>query len=714
VAHGIGVGVRRVRKKTSRYDDDHDDGESVAAAAAKASAATAPNDIHDDDDAFNAPQPPLRKRMVQPRRAAPAQLLRAAEPAVAHVPVEPAPPVPRPPAPAPHVDSPAPAQAMPPLRGVSRVRVAFESSAPVFDVDFYNLEVRTEWLLTLTHLLCFASTQFRFCLLPLGNKLGARVGLRGAVQLLVDPPVFVRQADHSALIEALCACDDGSMVLTKPNYTRFDYRKEEGGENDFDGDVDTAPVPFAVTAAFTTASRLVAVLRTVGVSTVRTTRFNGKTPLADFIAMYAPYIVTDPWSQSVLDVSAVVRIDDGTSIALVGATGLGVSVMELCGALGEQCGSVSAGPLLLGDGLRYLSTWIYSSRLVHHLKADGLKSTLQSHDSVRQAAEYRRRLVPALEQWCAKVESPQFRDRRRLGELRFEVRVQIDHGAFLGTWDDLLERTALWSLDAFERAYAAKAVQCKLVLISVADYVANVRAELARLQNPKYQVGFSVHGQASSINAVKLRFCDMLACVGMHVGLRMCNCINRAAVRNQIDPSYAEVDAGGSIFDAGFVAVEPQLPPLPLADTRPNARAFVLFIGGRMDNRATANYLAAKQRREHLRQFGYDLPPVPFTANDSLGRKVQQQRPQQRLEALFGDEAQVAFANEHPLLNPHEALRMQMFAQLDIIPKGNKFTIKKNGQFVKGSTASTVEKVLDIMMEQHRGDWQQFDQKKTS
>ena len=191
----------------------------------------------------------------------------------------------------------------------------------------------------------------------------------------------------------------------------------------------------------------------------------------------------------------------------------------------------------------------------------------------------------------------------------------------------------------------------------------------------------------------------------MHPGLRLSNCVNRAAVQLKLDPTFDEVDAGGSIFDAGYQYVEPQLPPLPAAAAPHVRRAHVLYIGGRMHLSAMRTYLAAFEEKKRLEQFGYQVPAVPHTVVEVPQRNG-------RLQARFGDAAQQAFAAQHPTLSPDESLRLQMLRCLNIIEKrGFKHTVKRAGRFVAGCTHSSVEKVLDHMMAHHTHDWQQFDQR---
>ena len=570
---------------------------------------------------------------------------------------------------------------------------------PQYDIDFYNIDALLDILDTTPLELRLSSKNQHYRMLVIGKKPSAMLGLKGAVQLVDEPPLFIRQIDHMPVLDEL---RQRGMILQAPAYKAHDYKRDENDADDVDGDADMLPVPFCMTTAYVTSRTLKAALAAAGVDTLRTTRYNGKTPIGEWIAAFAPLMVTNPWARSCLDISAVVRVEDGSRIALIGGTGRTTRIMEMCGALGQGCGSLFVSGLGIGDGLHVDAVTVYSGRLVHHLKARGMKTELPAHGSVRQAAAYRRYLVPFLEDWCDAVVAPDF---DALGELRFEVRVTINHALFSG---DLGRSRAPRRRVRHRRPRAALCGQAAAVP-SRARVRRRLRrcsaAKLRALARPKIPRRLRARRHSLSINAVKLRLADVHAQAGVHPGLRLNNCVNRAAVQLMLDPSFEDVIAGGSIFDAGFQFVEPQLPPLPAPAPARERRAHVLYVGGRMSLSAMRAYLAAYETNRRQEQFGYQMPPVPHVVVEVPQRSG-------RLQARFGDAAQQAFAAQHPTLTPDESLRLQMLRCLNIIPKaGSKYTVKRGGRFFKGCTHGSVEKVLDYMMANHKNDWQEFDQR---
>jgi len=582
-------------------------------------------------------------------------------------------------------------------------------SAPKYDIDMYNITVLIGWLLTLPGELELSSNAQFHRLHKLGRKASAMIGLDASVQLIDQPPVYIRQLDHAPLIDALCAA---GLVLVKPKYKPAYYQRDEADPDDRDGDKRMKPVAFSVSAACVTAATLHAALQSVGVQSVRTTRYNNKTPIGEWIAAHAPTMVTEPWCESVLDISTTVCVGDGKSIPLLGVeSGRAVQTMELLGALGQGCGSLLLNQIQLGGGLRLEAGCVYPSKLVHHLKARGMSSQPPATGSVRAAANYRRNVVEFLEDWLRLVESDACPD---LGFLRFEMRVVVNHALFHGTWRELVQRVAVDSPETLEQRYACKSLKVRGVLVGVADYATALRESIRRLCEPKYGVGFAISGKMSR-NAVKLRILDLHAQAGLHGGMNVCNCINRAATQLFLDPTRAQVDEGGSVHDADYVFVEPQVPPLPpRQQLAPAPRPHVLVVGGQISLRAADSYIKQLDKAQMREKFGEPFLQPEITAVDSLRRTIQAPQPAQRLQTLFGEASQAEFRAAHPVLTDADALRIQMYAVLDIIPRGQfKFTVRRKGQFVKNCIANSIELLLDHMYINHRNDWQTFDKKKT-
>ena len=587
-----------------------------------------------------------------------------------------------------------------------------DCGAAKYDIDFYNVEMLVAWVATLCGVLHLTSNAQHHRLLALGRKPSAQIGTVGAVQVVDEPPIFVPQGKHSALIDALRALD---VVVCKPMYKPFDYKRDENDPDDCDGDKRMAPVALAISTAYATGPVLHAALVRAGVRSVRTQRYNGKTPIDQWIASFSGHMVTGPLTHSALDVSGVVKIGDGKRIPLIKVLdGRCWKTMELCGEQGLGAGSLFLGAVDVGGGVRIDSFVGYPGRLVHELKARGHKGELQACGTVRTAAAYRRRTVAFLTTWCDEVLRADFAD---LGYLRFEARVVINHALFRGDWRALLDRVGVDSLAAIERIYAARAIKLACVLLTKQAYVDALRQSIARLCEPKYRVGFTLGSEDErSINAVKCRFADINAQAGLHPGLRISNVVNRAAVQLKLDPSYQEVDADGSIFDDDYLFVEPALPPPPpRAVAAPARRAHVLVIGDTFSLRAARAYIAQVEAKQKLEQFGYpDVPDVPHVAYDSLRRTIVPPRPMTKLVALFGDASQAEFRAAHPEMSPINALRLQILATVKIAQRGPKFIVKRAGRQVKGCSAHSVEQLLDYLVTNHQQDWQAFDKIKSN
>ena len=88
-----------------------------------------------------------------------------------------------------------------------------DCGAAKYDIDFYNVEMLVAWVATLCGVLHLTSNAQHHRLLALGRKPSAQIGTVGAVQVVDEPPIFVPQGKHSALIDALRALD---VVVCKP------------------------------------------------------------------------------------------------------------------------------------------------------------------------------------------------------------------------------------------------------------------------------------------------------------------------------------------------------------------------------------------------------------------------------------------------------------------------------------------------------------------
>jgi hypothetical protein len=584
---------------------------------------------------------------------------------------------------------------------------------PAFDIDFYNIEMIVSWLATLSGMLRFTSNAQHHRKLSLGSKPSAKIGVVGAVQLIDEPPIFIPQGVHQQLIDALCAV---GIVVRKPPYKPFDYRAaSEDDPDDRDGDRNMAPVAFSITTAYATGPTLHAALVRIGVRSVRTQRYNCKTPIQEWICMFAQHMVTGEQTKNAFDISGVSQVGDGSCIPLIKVlAGRRHSTMEMCGAIGLGAGTLFMDPILVGEqtGVRVDALVGYACGLVHQLKARGFKGDVGACGTVRTAADLRRRTVAFLNSWIDELEGDKVPP---LGFLRFEVRVVVDHALFRGSWRDLVDLVGVGGFEEAERLYASKALKLACVLISRQDYIAALRESIARLNQPKYRVGFTLNSEDEmSINAVKCRFADINAQAGLHPGMRIRNCVNRSAVLLSLDPSVEEVDAGGSIFDASFKYVEPQLPPPPArVAAAPRKRAFVLVVGDDFKVPAAQAYIKQITARQNLEQFGYeDVPEVPHIAVDHLRRTIEPARPAGRLIAMFGEASQQEFRAAHPEMSRGNALRLQILATINIVPRGrHKFVVKRKGQFVAGCSANSIELLLDYLVTNHPNDWNTFDKK---
>jgi hypothetical protein len=562
------------------------------------------------------------------------------------------------------------------------------------DVDYFSGYVRLSFL-KLFPTVELTSTQQRFKLLQFKARSGPRwKGMQGKVQLSFFPPLFFDQKDHRDLVMEL---QRRGVDVEKPDYVRFD-------DTENDGFADMSPAAFARKTRGIETRLLADALTRVGIDRLRLVQYNQKVEIHAFHATHWEHVVVDGETY-VIDISSNVPIGDGApGVPLVygerAARGGSVRVQPLLGLVGARHGSVYCGTSRVAEGVDVQSLVIYPASLVHGLKMFGLADDVPPHGTIVNAAKARRDLVAFANTYCLR-DGPLSLLMRSL--LRFEVRCVVDGDRFNGDLFELANLVAVDSLSSAEALYHG-AISLSGCFVTQDEYVAELRAMIDRIENPKFRVGFkNSDKELVSINAVVLRLCDFIAQLGIFPnGFDRYNCVGSALTWTTLNPTHAQVLRAGDIWSVGQID-EPDAPEPPPKPVERSRRAFTLPIDGEPTDRTKQSIVRALLDNKRLEAMGQQPEPI----------RIVRTLPTGPIARLFSDQIArnwdvIEETPSEEQLTAEEILRMQMDVMLRITEgRWQRQQVRRYGQI--GVTAKSRSELLDIMMRDHANDWLEFD-----
>ena len=544
------------------------------------------------------------------------------------------------------------------------------------DVDYINANVLPTFLAQAT-VVELASVQHIQRLTRFTSRTPAKwIGMQGRVQLTVSPATFIEQRQHADVIEMLVLA---GVSVVMPQYVRFDDREDESARN-------MSPVAFAIASRGVSSDLLAAALQAAGVNSIRLYQFHMKLALARFMLGYERFLVRD--DAMAIDVSSNSRVA-AACVPLVRAYGApGAMTLPLLGRQGLGFGTAFGGHSRVVDGVDVHALFIYPSSLVHTLKSNGLTDELLTPHNVHQAREAREKLLDFARLFLTASKL----DDLMQGVLRYEVRCVVDWSTFTGEIAELVRLVAVSTLPAATALYHDR-LQLDGCLVSRAAYRSGLEEIMTRITQPKFKVGYAAaRDRYTVINAVKLRLADLQAQMGLHVGARFCNLVASALTWTVLDPTAAEVRAGGKVWQLDEI-VEPDAPPRLIRHARvPEKRAYRLpEFGDRPTSKTLHSIVADILEGQRCAETNVEpQPPIMVSIVTPLGR----------LAEATGERA----------ITNAEMVRLQMQAMLKLYrgPHGL-FQARKNSVMVRGCSAKTEAELFDHMFARHRNDWQDFD-----